>query len=416
MYGDDVWFKNTFSSGEYNLVTYLSWRYATWTSRMIIEAIEIFGVSMPVLLWRVLNTIVIVAIGVFLSKILVRDEHRFVGNIAIVSLMLLYPYIDVISVGMVAGSVNYFWPFAFGLIAIYPLRKIADGKKIRGYEYILYFISLLIASNQEQMCFVLLTVYLAFTIHMVVRKNVKPFVLAQLGVCILSLMIILACPGNACRNAQETTTWFPEYASFTFLQKAELGVSAVLQKLFLTNNILFLVLSFLVFILVWQKHKNVIYSVVAAIPLLLLIALSALYPVSNAYEILTKLFGMVHADGIINAETIHSAYAYLVLFGLLIACGCLLISLYRLLGKGISSLIAIGMVLIGFSTKAVMGFSPTVWASGERTAFYLMFAMIACAVYILNRWDFTNKNATQLLLLLMVLCGVYGSVANMVPA
>lgn len=415
MYGDDIWFKNISSSGDYNLVTYLSWRYATWTSRMVIEAIEILGVSIPVLLWRVLNTIVIVTIGVFLSKILVREEHRLGGNIAIVSLMLLYPYMDVISVGVVAGSVNYFWPFAFGLIAIYPLRKIADGKKIKGYEYILYVIALIVGSNQEQMCFTLLAVYLAFAIHMVVRKKVKPFVLVQLGVCILSLMIILTCPGNACRTAQETTTWFPEYASFSFLQKAELGVSAVLSKLFLTDNKLLFVLSFLVFILVWQRHKKVSYSIIAAIPLLLLTALSALYTVSDAYEILTKLFGIVKADGIINAETVHSAEAYLVLFSMLFACGCLLFSLYILLGKGIHSIIAIGMILIGLSTKAVMGFSPTIWASGERTAFYLMFAILACVVYILNRWDFSNKTATQLLLILMIVCGAYGCVANLVP-
>jgi hypothetical protein len=413
LYGDDVWFYNTFTSGGYNLFTYLSWRYSWWTSRMIIEAIEIAGVCMPVLLWKVLNTAVIVSIGVFLSKIFVREEHRLEGNIVIVSLMLLYTYNDVLLVGVVSGSANYFWPVAFGLIAIYPLRKMADGKRIRGYEYCLYAISLLIGSNQEQMCIILLAVYLAYAVFMLVRKKVRPFIFVQLGLAIFSLVMILTCPGNASRVVQETATWLPQYSSFTFLQKIQLGVSGVLAKIFLTNNKLFLGFTFVVLFMTWQKSKKLSSIVVASIPLLLLIASSALYPAANRYEILQKLFGAVKPDGIIGTGA--SLKAHLAFFGMLFACGCMLVSVYMLPVGKTRSRIALGIVLIGLATKAAMGFSPTVWGSGERTAFFLMVAIIACTVYLLNWWDFSKKSGSQLLLLLLVLWGVYGGVANMVP-
>jgi len=411
-YGDDIWFYDTFTSGGYNLFTYLSWRYSWWTSRMIIEAIEIVGVCMPIVLWKMLNTAILVTIGVFLSKIFVQEEHRFEGNVLIASLMLLYTYNDVLLVGLVSGSANYFWPFAFGLIAIYPLRKMADGKRIRGYEYCLYVIALLIASNQEQMCIVLLAVYMAYTVVMLARKKVRPFVFVQLGITLFSLVTILTCPGNANRFVQEISIWLPQYSSFTFLQKVQAGISGTLAKLFLTDNKLFLGFAFVVFILTWQKSKKLASIVVAGIPLLLLIALSALYPAAGRYEILQKFFGAVKSDGIIEMGA--SFKSYLAFFAMLFACGCMLVSVYMLPVGKTGSRVALGIVLIGLATKAAMGFSPTVWASGDRTAFFLMFAIIACTVYLLNWWDSSKKNSLQLLLVLMVLCGVYGGVANMV--
>jgi len=40
------------------------------------------------------------------------------------------------------------------------------------------------------------------------------------------------------------------------------------------------------------------------------------------------------------------------------------------------------LILIGFATRVVIGFSPTVWASSLRTFIVLYFALIICIIYL----------------------------------
>ena len=311
MFADDIWFSDILRAGNYNILTYSLWRYESWTSRTILEAMVLLGVNMPAFLWRLTNTIIIVTIGVFLSKIFIGDEHRFEGNIVIVSLMSIYPYYHVISVGMVAGSVNYFWPLAFALIAAYSLHKIINGKKIKKYEYMIYVVSLLFGVNNEQICFVMLTAYAVCAIHLLLQRRVNTFVLIQFGICLLSLIYILTCPGNAFRMIKETATWFPEYASFSFLQKIDLGISTVIQKIFFTDNRLFMTFAFLMFVLIWQTRKNVLYKITVAIPLLVLLLLSVLYQRTDYYNLLMKLLDIVKLNGIIHSPMLHSFKIFL---------------------------------------------------------------------------------------------------------
>lgn len=67
---------------------------------------------------------------------------------------------------------------------------------------------------------------------------------------------------------------------------------------------------------------------------------------------------------------------------------------------------------MGLATKAVMGFSPTVWASGYRTGWIMNFAFLFCTVFMLREWDFKNKNATCLLMGITAVCGVSGMIIN----
>lgn len=408
---DDLSFMKMFSAPGFDPFLYSVNRYLTWTSRTLLEFLLMFGISIPELLWKIIDTLVYVMIGVFLSKVIAR-ERRFEINAFIAGLMLLFPYTDLSSAGWVTTTVNYSWPLMFGLIALYPLRKISWGKKIRAYEYPLYAVSLLIAANQEQLCFVMLAVYGAFTIYRLSKKKNDSIVFIQLGLCVLSLAYVLLCPGNSARSVKEASDWFPDYKAFTFIQKTESGVSGFLSSLFLSRNSVFLVLTFLVFLTVQRKYKNVFYWVIASLPFLSAAALYALYFFKNDSLGLGSLFNLAGPYGIINSLTLGSFTAIFAMFVMLLMVCLLLISLYLAFGGSSEGFKAIGLIVAGIATKAVIGFSPTVWASLSRTEVYLLFSVISVCIYLVDGFDSAKNKLARDVLISAAFLGVIGSAFN----
>ncbi len=406
-FGDDNVFGSIAAQPGFNIFSYSVERYATWSSRTLIEALMMMTLSIPVIFWKLLDTILMMVIALFISKLLIREEYRLQGNIVVCALLLLIPFSIMSSAGWIATTVNYIWPLAFGLIGLYPLRKIADGKKIKAYEYILYPIFLILGANNEQMCAILLAAYAMFAIFMFVKKKSNVFVLIQLILCVLSIIYVMACPGNESRTVAETTKWYPEFAGFSMLYKVGLGIWAALREIFVIQNLVFLVLTFLVCALVWQKSSKKFDRAVSAIPFGGAVAALAAINVASVNPALSQ--AVMNGGFIMQFE---SPKIILLWIGLAVVVCSLLMSICILLGKSQNTLIVLGILILSFGSKAIMGFSPTVWASLQRTGLFLLVGFVACAAFLLNQWNFKSKNATQIMMLLMVALALYGTVMN----
>ena len=79
-------------------------------------------------------------------------------------MILIYPIVLMNGAGWAATTINYMWPLATGLFALIPIRKIWDEEKIKFWQYPLYIIAMIFATNQEQVCAILLGTYLLFTV------------------------------------------------------------------------------------------------------------------------------------------------------------------------------------------------------------------------------------------------------------
>lgn len=405
--GDDVYYLKVFSAAGFDPVAFSVTRYLTWSSRTLIEGVMMAAVLMPPILWKLLDTLLIVVAAVFLSKLLLRSEYRRQGNVVIAALMLMLPFYIMNSAGWIATTVNYLWPLALGLIALYPLRKIADGEKLRGYEYAVYSICLLFAANAEQMCAILLAIYAVFAVMMLVKKKISVYVLIQLALCILSLVYILACPGNEGREAAEAAKWYPGYPALSLPEKAGLGVLATLKDLFLMQYIPMFAFALVLCILVWQKQKSAGPRVVSLIPL-------ACIPPMAAIRLLgshgcPELHALFSNDNWFSAS---SAVTLPLLLVMLVTIAAIVASLCLLFGKSKKALIAIGILALGFASKAAVGLSPTVWASGERTALFLIVSFIACTAWLLNEWDFSSRKSTRILFALSLAGGIAGTLID----
>ena len=94
--------------------------------------------------------------------------------------------------------------------------------------------------------------------------------------------------------------------------------------------------------------------------------------------------------GIWDPDNPSSIGCWLIMLGVVV---CIIISCYAIYKKspatGASIFIAI---ILGFASRCMMGFSPTIWISSDRTYIFLYFSFIISIVYILN---FMNNTKTR---------------------
>ena len=95
--------------------------------------------------------------------------------------------------------------------------------------------------------------------------------------------------------------------------------------------------------------------------------------------------------------------------GLILVCGIVLLDFYILMGKSPQFLLVSGVYAAALATKAVIGFSPTIHASGLRTSWVMDVMFIACVTVLLSKWDFEDEKA-NLLLCALTICLCAGGI------
>lgn len=60
---------------------------------------------------------------------------------------------------------------------------------------------------------------------------------------------------------------------------------------------------------------------------------------------------------------------------------------------------------IGFATRVIMGFAPSVWVSGSRTFFFWQMALLVCSGYLWRRC-LSEKEKKKLLIPIVILSGL----------
>ena len=382
--GDDTVFLAYSQEEGFSLLPWLAERYMTWSSRTAIEAVLMLMVNLPAVVWRIADSFVVVIGAAALTRLLERREYREYYSFFISLMFLALPYSYMSLAGWIATSLNYMWPLAFGLIGIYPVRKYIEGERIRLPEGILCTVCLIFAGSSEQMAFVLLASYGCCGVYLLCGKERRRIwqqcksYLLQTALTLLCFVYILACPGNAIRSVSETATWLPEFASYSLFKKIELGVTVTIKSIFIQENIGFLVMTFLLAALIWQYRKNWGCRIMALIPAFIMLVFTEI----------RQLLGSDHP--FLNLNTIEG-------IGLILVCGIVLLDSYILMGKSPQFLLVSGVYAAALATKAVIGFSPTIYTSGERTSWVMDVLFLGCVAVLLSKWDFKNKQANIIL-------------------
>ena len=363
-------------------------RYRTWSSRLLIEIAASVITHFPVF-WIVADSAILSAIPFLILRLLYLHKQKAVIW-TVCACMLLFPIEMFEGAGWIATTLNYSWPLFGGLISLLPFSLIYNGEQVPQKQVPLYILSLLVGCNNEQLCLFLIGVsFLASVLIFVKSQKVYRILIFEHLLMLLSMVFILTCPGNHNRILEETQKWFPGYRDLSIPVRFEIGFSATGYALVMSRNLLFATFCFFILLNVWQISINPFKRVCAAIPMFSCTVLGLLP------EFFTRIIPhfMVIREKLSETGTgfnIHDLSTCIPDLFLLLIFFCIEYCLYYIFKEHGTfrcsrSVFAVLLFAIGLGTHVMMGFSPTIWASGERTMCYLQFTLVALIAMLTER-------------------------------
>ncbi len=379
----------------YTLKDYLTARYEVWSSRLLIEAVLVY-VSRSIFWWKILDW----AFWVFLAWAFVGlfpEEKRQTASCMVVGFLLLYPIWDLRTAGWIATSVNYTWPLAFGICSLHGTVRAFYGKRTPAYLWIFYSLAALFGANMEQMCAVLLAVNFCAAVRFVLEK--KPLLLywgTILGLVISAaeILFIMTCPGNAARKNQEIINWMPNFKSYHVLDKVSMGFVDTMHHMVTSGSLLYLCYLVLLAVLVFQKTEKLKFRFAALFPLFVSMSLSW-FPDALKADFAT-FYKLMKKSAFICGNNYQEMANYIPTLVYLCVAGCMLLSLAAVCESWFELLAQALLLALGLATRVVMGFTPTIYVSQERTFLYLYMVLGISAVYLVqnNRTLLQQKKQT----------------------
>lgn len=367
-YSDDVFYKNI----SYGFLQHMRRYCKRWGSCVLPIAVGYWLVRLPVWIFRI-SIIVSVVFSAYCISVICKDPKNDTPykNYIIVLFMLLYPFEQMHTAGWAITFAAYYYPLTLGLYALLYFAYTLRDQKIKPIQYVLFFISLVFACNNIQLCCILLGVHLLFTIYFILQKKVYFFAIVQSALTIAFFIFHLVSPGNAVRKAIDTQMHFPDFAMISTINKVKMGFTTTIANLLSTPNMFFLCFALLLAVAVFFMHKNILYRLMACFPTFCIL-----------------VFGLVHKESQdfsqITSTNFFVLQNYLsIFFGCVFICSIML-SIYLIFAHTIKTVFIELVFLAGFASRMIMSFSPTIYFSGTRTFIYLYFSLLLCATFIFN--------------------------------
>ena len=366
MGGDDVFFSQ--ATANQSLWAYLAERYQEWTSRVVLEIVLVTVIQAPVL-WRLIDFLMLASLPIVLSKFFNRST---VMSWCAVGAVLIYPFHDMGTAGWITTTVTHFWPLWCFFFAALLLKKVLFSEHISLPELAVGILAGIVTGSHEQWAVVLFVVIVlcGFDLWKNKRKPKQLWILILFAVIsLISLTVILLCPGNAGRN-QVSIRDLPVFAEFGFADKLYLGLLSI-ERVFIANaDAVFFAVLVVWTALVYFKTDSYRKTLISGLPLLILFGQTV---VRTAYPGLSGLFVMPEQ---IVSWGWGSLSTWLPMVYLAITLFSMLYALYVLIGENIAEYVyALLMLGCGFGAGAALGFMATIYVSGER-----VYAVLYCAL------------------------------------
>lgn len=374
--GDDTFFYA--ATDHQTMGEFLTDRYQNWTSRVVIDFFVVSLVRLP-LLWKVLDFAVFASLPVLFSSILGSSTLIKWCSAAAV---LLYPFHDVGSAGWVTTTINYLWPVWSIVFIGMLLKKMLCHEKISWLEALVSVFASVIVGSHEQAAVVLLTILVLFGISMMKHKIYQlPLYDVFVLINLCSLAFILRCPGNSNRNLAGTAD-MPEFAGYTLGEKAYLGLLSM-ERVFIANvDIVFFVVTAVFALLIYIKTDSYKKTLLSSLPVMLLLGQSV---IRTAYPGLSGIFVQ---PGLVTAWSWGELSVWLPMVYLFVTIAAVLYALYQLLADNLAAYIYSVLLLgCGFAAGLVIGFTATIYVSGDRVYITLYFIFLFICMYCIQKME-----------------------------
>lgn len=355
--------------------------YFYWSSRVIVNFVIHFVLGKGKYVWIILNAFVCYALCQAYSRLFVSEKNKEC-NLFIAIMIASYPIAHLGSAGWMITYMTYFWPMAMGFVALVPIAKIERKETISKIEYFAYSMALLYAANEELELVVLLAVYLTCFLYFVYKKNIKKYFLLQILLLIASLIFTLTCPGNGNRSTEEIGKWFKNYKMMSPVDKIDIGFTSTMQETMYGSYVFFIIACAVVCFVVWKKYQDNFLRYIALIPVLITTLLGPFRTITlTCFNRLGVFVEGISGDGLITISSM-SGITMLRFFIMCFFAVSFMISVFLCLENLYDVLISLSLLISGTASRVAMGFSPTVHASGFRTATPMWFGIIGIGILV----------------------------------
>lgn len=419
--GDDAFFAEATSTMSY--FEYLGHRYLTWTGRMGGESLVYvaFGIG-GIWFWRVVNALMVVALPLLMLRLStlsvglrlcdccssgVSQKHLDNWNILRLLVVLFSGYLlmDVMTFGhsavWVNGSIFYTWSIVCGLLALIPAAKYFYGCGFKTWELAYAFpLSIIAAMSVEQIGAVVFAfIFVALVAGKRNGKKIHWGLVAQLLLILVSMIVLIGAPGNDIRIAAVFDGW---------ITRDYLAMSTG-QHLFITYQ--WLVSSFanegrLFFLCIWVAGMMLLAERGQCTPKWFVptsfFVLVALLPFANVHFLSNVGIDDINivALDVLPSWSALTPMNVVALFWWTLAVAFTVPFLWKV-SKSIMVLLAFAA---GVASEAIMYFSPTIYASGERV--YYMTSLLFVFIMVLFWLKLKNEKLKNLYVISVVLLGV----------
>lgn len=384
---DDAWFADMLNAN--TLPGYLIWRYREWSSRLPIEAAFVLFTHGNPWVWRIFDSLMILLLIYAISEVFVWDKNKQNYILPIFVLLALIPLGMLHSAGWVTTTICYIWPTALGLYSMIPLRKWFDGETPATHQYITIPLALIFATSQEQVAAIILCSYLLCGLALYQkRKKIQPFWWAVIAICILAVINIMVCPGNAIRNDITITNSFPEFADLGFGAKLYMGYVSTLSFFVSCEgfNLIFIALTGTLAAAILYKNQDLTKANIAIIPFLCTVILGLFTRVAfkndwNLDFFWLKLFQNDRLQQFTVYNATHLTIECIVFAVILV---CVLVEIYWVFEKSAACLLAYVLFFAGIASRMILGFTPSLYISAGRTAFFCCIAFLILTLLVVQ--------------------------------
>lgn len=388
--GDDLYFSQALNG--LSLPDYLLLRWNGWTSRVIIEVVCVAFAYHP-LLFRLVDPFFFLLLIYSMYHLLPGKRQRSSLWVlaGMVFLLLAFSRQAFSGTGWVTTNVYYLWVVAAGLYALILPKRILSGEKTALHQVLLTLPALIYSANHELMAVALFALYGLALAAAWFRRRPWRLLLGGNLIIWAETALIVAAPGNYARYASEVSSWFPSFGSLNLLQKVQVGFSSTMFQLVLKPNVVFLLFAALLLALAVRRKVRPFRLAAAGLPFLA----TALFGVAGSL-FPSSPFGLLRTLTDVNGITITPAYfdvwqAPLLYLAVIVSIA---LALPAVLKEKRLTWPLLGGLALGLGIRMMMGTSPTVWASGERT-FLLLYGALMIASAVLAREGFGREHVVE---------------------
>lgn len=383
-FADDLVFSHALDSS--TLYNFLTGSYQSWSGRATLNALMVGTINHHII-WKVGIPLCVLVLSFSISRIV---AGRFDIKTAVLSvfLYLLIPK-DVLANGSwwVTGFYNYLLPVT---AMLYSLCVFMKKERVGALEGAISLLCLFLSCFSEQT-----SVFTIAAIVMLIafdRTYRRPFSYLYAVLTAALSFVLFAAPGNYHRLQEETWRWMPGFDSESLVTKIMYGYDRVHQAMAMQDGVPFAALCIMSVLLIKRYgDKSKVESLFSLFPALHI-----------ALLVLIKL-GLLHlGDSFYKAEYLnpqrwisYSRYLSYIITSMVVLSVCYSLAIAAI--KSSEFVKPFAALILAFGTVVMVGFSPTVYASGMRVLYLWDVVVVGVAVFSYHKLYGEGENTTNII-------------------